>query len=93
MCVRTQSFIFSIRKKIMRLKGLRRRFQEWYSNQILKQLNDGVEVKDLVPVDLHLSTIKPIGAEWIKSMFYYFSNKPEIIRNGFKHVGITGVLN
>ena len=72
---------------------LRRRFQEWYSNQILKQLNDGVEVKDLVPVDIHLSTIKPIGAEWIKSMFYYFSNKPEIIRNGFKHVGITGVLN
>ena len=72
---------------------LRRQFQEWYSNQILKQLNDGVEVKDLVPVDLRLSTIKPIGAEWIKSMFYYFSNKPEIIRNGFKHVGITGVLN
>ena len=31
---------------------LRQQFQEWYSNQVLKQLNEGVEVNDLKPVDL-----------------------------------------
>ena len=35
---------------------LSRQFQEWYSNQILKQLDEGTEVKDLEPVDLRLST-------------------------------------
>ena len=49
---------------------LRWQFQEWYSNQILKQLDEGTEVKDLEPVDLQLSTMKPIAAEWIKSMFF-----------------------
>ena len=72
---------------------LRWQFQEWYSNQILKQLDEGTKVKDLEPVDLRLSTMKPIVAEWIKSMFYYFLRRPDIIRNGFQHVGISGVLN
>ena len=48
---------------------LRRQFQESYSNQILKQLDGSTEVEDLEPVDLRLSTIKPIAAKWIKSMF------------------------
>ena len=31
---------------------LKWQFQEWYSNQILKQLDKGTEVEDLEPVDL-----------------------------------------
>ena len=72
---------------------LRWQFQEWYSNPILKQLDEGTKVKDLEPVDIQLSTMNPIVAEWIKSMFYYFLRRPDIIRNGFQHVGISGVLN
>ena len=33
---------------------LRWQFQEWYSNQILKQLDEGTEVKNLEPVDLYI---------------------------------------
>ena len=50
-------------------------------------------MKDLESVDLRLSTMKPITAEWIKSMSYYSLRRPDIIRNGFQHVGISGVLN
>ena len=62
---------------------LMRKFQEWYSERLLEQLDQGIEAKDLQPVDLRLSTMKPIGAEWIMSMFRYFSSNPDIIKNGF----------
>ena len=71
---------------------LRRKFQEWYSERVLEQLDRGIEAKDLQPVDLRLSTMKPIGAEWIMSMFRYFSSNPDIIKNGFRHVGISEAL-
>ena len=48
---------------------LRWKFQEWYSERVLEQLDQGIDAKDLQPVDLHLSTVKPFGAEWIMSMF------------------------
>ena len=37
-------------------------------------------MKDLEPVDLQMSTMKPIAAEWIKSMFYDFLSRLGIIR-------------
>ena len=71
---------------------LRRKFQEWYSERVLEQLDQGIDAKDLQPVDLRLSTVKPFGAEWIMSVFRYFSSNPDIIKNGFRHVGISEAL-
>ena len=62
---------------------LRREFQEWYSKQILAQLEQGIAVRDLQPVDLCLSVMKPIGArlciitsavgqEWISTCWNIF---------------------
>ena len=68
---------------------LRKQFHEWYANKICKQLQDNTPV---TPVDLKLSVMKPLGAQWMIKLYDYFKSKPEIIENGFKRVGINGVL-
>ena len=41
------------------------------------------------PIDLRLSTVKPLGAKWMSELFDYTKAKPEIISNGFKQSGIS----
>ena len=64
---------------------LRRQFQDWYSEQISKQLH---KTNAIAPVDLKLSIVKPLGAKWMMGLYDYMKSKPEIIINGFKEVGI-----
>ena len=68
---------------------LHSRFQDWYAKQLCSQLQKESEMQ---AVDLKLSTVKPLSAEWIESMYNYFKTKPEIIKNGFKEAGITNCL-
>ena len=63
-------------------------FQEWYSEQICHQLQEGNESIPQ-PVDLRMSIIKPLGAKWMISLYDYMKSKPDIIKNGFRHAGIT----
>ena len=72
---------------------MKQQFQEWYSERIFEQLQLGVDVKDLQPVDLKLSIMKHIGGSWIIALFDYLSSKPDIVTNGFRHAGISGTLN
>ena len=67
---------------------LRGQFQEWYSKQICHQLQEGNESTPQ-PVDLRMSIIKPLGAKWMISLYDYMKSKPDIIKNGFRHAGIT----
>ena len=64
---------------------LQNEFQEWYSQTICQQLNEGTSV---TPVDLRLSVIKPLGAKWMIKLYDYMRLNPDIIRNGFKGAGI-----
>ena len=43
-------------------------------------------------LDLRLSVMKPIGAQWMVKLYQYFKSKPEIITNGFKAAGIISIL-
>ena len=61
------------------------KFQDWYAKQLCSQLQEGSETP---AVDLRLSTVKPLSAGWIESMYNYFKTKPEIIKNRFKEAGI-----
>ena len=63
---------------------LRRKFREWYAKQVCVQL-DGAQN---IPVDLRLSILKPLGAEWIESLYKYIQDNPSIVKNGFKAAGI-----
>ena len=71
---------------------LKRKFQEWYSEQIFRQLDQESEPDRLEPVDLRMSLMKPLGAQWIISLCDYLSSHPDIIVNGFKQAGISGIL-
>lgn len=62
---------------------LRGRFQEWYSKQMCSQLKGE---KERSPIDLRLSTLKPLGATWMIAAHEYITRKPYIIGNGFKYI-------
>lgn len=51
-------------QKIVKDK-LKERFQKWYANQISKQLENGNTDQTLTPVDLRLSFLKLLSAEWL----------------------------
>ena len=64
---------------------LRGTFNEWYADRI-------VEGGDECIVDLRLSVVKPISAQWMIEFFDYMKAHTDIIPNGFCHVGLTGIL-
>ena len=66
-----------------------KKFENWYADNIVAQKDTG---KELEPVDMRLAIVKPIAAKWMISLYDYFVAHPEIIRNGFKHVGTTDFL-
>ena len=46
----------------------------------------------MLPVDLKLSIMKPLGAQWMIKQYNYLKSKPDIVQNGFKGSGITDSL-
>ena len=68
---------------------MKQKFQDWYGRIICKQLEDGIEEE----VDLRLSVMKPMVANWCIDLFQYLVNKPDFIINGFKAAGIVDILN
>ncbi len=69
---------------------LRAQFQDWYAHQVYQQLEGRAENKS---VDIRLSIVKPLGAQWLVKLYDYFQTKKEIIMNGFKGAGITDYLS
>ena len=62
---------------------LRKEFSIWYSNQVCSQFQGKSEKS---PLDTRTSVVKPLSAEWMKTLFDCFKGKPEIISNGFKEI-------
>ena len=68
---------------------LRNKFENWYADQIIAQKDVSKEIQ---PVDMRMSIVKPVSAKWMISLYNYFLAHPQIIKNGFKNVGITDFL-
>ena len=64
---------------------LRKQFKGWYAKQVCAQLDEGKQSED---VDLRLTTMKPLGAEWMVALHSHIKNNPDLVRNGFKEAGI-----
>lgn len=64
---------------------LRKQFEEWYSEQVCKQLKEDSETKS---IDLALSVVKPLGAKWLICSYDYIKSKPSLSINGYKEAGI-----
>ena len=69
---------------------LRSKFQNWYAQQICSQIQGQAERR---PVDLRLSVVKPLGANWMVSLYDYLKAKLDIVCNGFKEAGIVNCLD
>jgi len=66
---------------------LRDKFENYNNNAAQKSSGN-----DIKAVDVRLSIIKPLAAKWMIDLYDYFVAHPQIIKNGFKHVGITDFL-
>ena len=53
---------------------MKRKFNEWYSTSISRQLDEGKAVDD-IEVELKLSVLKPINAGWIKDLYDYLTSE------------------
>ena len=67
---------------------LRGRFQEWYTSQIVDQLEE-----DTQQVDLRLSIMKPLGTHWLVALYDYICANPTFIVIGFSKAGILDILS
>ena len=69
---------------------MKRKFTEWYSAQIGKELEDGVPLDD-IEIKLQLYVLKPLHASWLVDLFNYMTSDKgkEIIENGWKSAGIV----
>ena len=65
------------------------RFQDWFAQQVVAQKRGEKQVE---PVDLRISMMKPLGAQWMVELFNYFKAKSSIICNGFKAAGAADCL-
>ena len=70
-----------------------RKFSEWYSSQIMKQLDDGKELHD-INIDLKLSKLKPLHAEWLVELYNQMSTADgqKVIHSAWKTSGITEAM-
>ena len=58
---------------------------------MFRQLEEGVQ-EDEVSVDVKLTTIKPLHAQWLVNLFNFMSSEKglEHILKGWKKVGVAG---
>ena len=70
---------------------LKAKFQQWYANEVRKQL-ETIPVNQ-VKVDASLSVVKGPSANWIISGWQALEQRPDVAINGFKKSGIFGAID
>ena len=78
-----QPMDLSVNKSVKEL--MRNKFQQWYASEVEKQMDQGMEH---APVDLRMSIMKPLEAQWLVSLHYYLQANNSIVKNGFQAAGI-----
>ena len=66
---------------------LREKFRTWYAEQLRKQLEASI-VETAMNVNMGMAIMKEVGAQWLTGLYDKLCNKPEIIVNGFKMLGL-----
>ena len=56
---------------------------------ILLQYNSNSRVE----IDLRMSIIKPLHAQWLVNIYTYFTSASHVILKGWKKAGISGLLD
>ena len=71
------------------------RFEDWYSDKVMKQLQGISDIESAVmqPVKLSMAAIKEQSAKWLVDMAEYIADNPQFIVHGFLRAGITYALD
>ena len=74
---------------------LKNKFEQWYADQIMQQIQGRRDVGEveLNPIDLSLPCLKELGAQWLVEMAEYISDNPQFITNGFFKAGIPQAID
>ena len=74
---------------------LKRKFERWYSDKVMKQLQgiSDVQSAELQPVNLCMAAVKELSAQWLVEMAEYIADNPQFVVNGFGRVGISKALD
>ena len=67
---------------------LQSKFQQWYGTEICQQLDKGMTEQ----VDMWMSVMKPLAAQWVIDLHSYLSARPAIIISGFRSAGIKDCI-
>ena len=68
---------------------LRSQFQDWCAICMWQQMRlHSDEKQPLVPVDLKMSIMKPIGVQWMLNVYKYMTSRLDNVKNGFCKCGI-----
>ena len=67
---------------------LQSKFQQWYGTEICQQLDKGMTEQ----VDMWMSVMKPLAAQWVIDLRSYLSARPAIIVSGFRSAGIKDCI-
>ncbi|KAJ8314451.1 hypothetical protein KUTeg_006601, partial [Tegillarca granosa] len=61
----------------------------------INKIEKGLSVEDIQPVDLKMSNLKPMGAEWLVQTHkeIHVAAEPELVYNGVHCAGIAEKLN
>lgn len=86
---RLQSMDLAVNKAVKDF--LRRKFQIWYSREV-EQLHQTSAPGSFTPVDLCMSTLKPLGVKWLGDVYRYLQSNTSLARNGFRAAVITSAL-
>ena len=77
---RLQPLDVIVNKAMKENENPRKQFQNWFYSQVYKHTDGAV----MLPVDLRMSVVEPLGATWLMNTFDYSKANPSIIINGFK---------
>ena len=74
---------------------LKRKFEEWYSGEVTKQLNGVIDIQstEIQPVDLSFCAMKLLPSKWLVEMAEYLLDNPQFVVNGFRRAGILAALD
>ena len=64
---------------------LKRRFEQWYSDEVMKQLTGEADIEsiEIEPIDLRLAAVKEMTAKWLVDMANTFQTTPILLSVGF----------
>ena len=73
---------------------MRKQFITYYSDAVKKKLDRGETLED-IEIDLRLTTLKPLHAQWLVNMYNFFTSAKavSIITRGWQKAGIAGLLD